>query len=367
MKAAVVTGDRKGMKRLGLVRGALLAGVLTAVAIAFAPGTASAQITPIVSGGAYCARSSPGGLGPTPHGLFNVSFAGSGTVSASMWGLQGQDDECIIRPASRQCATPCQFEVQGVCEFHCSHDHVAPFPWPVEFSASPTAGQPFVGWSANCEPNKDAPRSSCILRWSRTQTQVSLTAHFAPALDVVPPAPEPSLGATPESYAVNLSWTPSADSWLAGYDVFRNGTRIARVSPGTTSYKAQNLLCQTSYTFRVDAFDWSGNEARSMDAVTTTGACLSGGSTGPRPNTVIHVKPAQTTKSRTAFFHFGYKGEVKPTKYQCKLDKGKWVKCSGANGKRYKKLKKGYHTFQVRAGNAAGWDATPAKWRWRIR
>ena len=56
---------------------------------------------------------------------------------------------------------------------------------------------------------------------------------------------------------------------------------------------------------------------------------------------------------------------VSSFKSQCKLDKQAWVSCR--NGKRYTRLKPGYHTFRVKAGNAGVWDKTPASYTWKIR
>ncbi len=365
MRAAVVTGDRAERKGLGLVRGALLLGVLAALAILLAPSTASAQITPIPGANDFCDDRWGTAFGTTPRGRFSVTVSPShaGTVSAAMFRTEA---DCIQSPQPPTCMATCLFDVMAVCEFHCSHFHTGPYPWPVRFSPSPQQGYAFVGWTANCEAQKDVLRSDCVLRWSSTQPQVSLTAHFLPTPDEQDPAPAPSVSATPQSYAANLAWTPSADQWLAGYDIFRNGAHIARVTPGTTSFRATNLLCQTAYTFRVDAFDWSGNEARSLDVPTTTRQCTTGGGL-LRPNTAIHVKPPKVTHKKRAYFHFGARGEVAATKFQCKLDKRRWRRCSGRTGITYTRLRVGYHTFRVRAGNAAGWDRTPAKYTWRVR
>ena len=81
------------------------------------------------------------------------------------------------------------------------------------------------------------------------------------------------------------------------------------------------------------------------------------------PNTKLKKAPKATTKSRTATFRFT--STEAGSKFQCKLDKKAWASCKAP--KTYKRLKKGKHTFQVRAIDKAGnRDKTPAKKTWRI-
>ena len=368
MNAAVVAGDRTGKKGLGPARGALLLGLIAALALLLAPSNASAQIIPVPGEGDRCSDRSSGGKFTVPNsGLayVNISNPGPGTVTASMYGTKAN---CIRGPAECPPGSNCRLEVQTVCEFHCLHDHTAPYYWTVRLAATPTAGgQFFVGWTGDCVPTKSADRSDCIVRMSRTADQ-NVAVHFGPSDDMTPPT-APTVTAVPASYAVNLSWTPSVDpeGRLAGYDVYRGTTHLTRVAAGETSYKVTNIFCGTTYTFHVEAFDWSGNALPSAPVTTTTGDCATG-SGGLRPNTAIHVKPPKVTRKRTAYFHFGAAGETAATKFQCKLNRNRWVRCSGSAGKTYRRLAPGrYHTFRVRAGNAAGWDPTPARYTWRIR
>jgi hypothetical protein len=364
MNAAVVTGDRTGKKGLGLARGGVLLGVLAALGLLLAPSNASAQITPISNASDYCASSSPLGRFPAqkPFGTITVN-APAGAVRVEMWNTIA---DCVQQTGTNT------WRIQTVCEFHCSHEHTAPYPWTV--AIIPQAAS-FQGWSgANCEPIKAAPKSYCIVRMT---TDHAVTANFGSSADNLPPTP-PVVTAAPQPYAVTLSWTPSADtspaggSWLAGYDIHASPVRVphvARVTASTTSFRVTNLLCATTYTFRVEGFDWSGNTTSSAPITATTGACTTGGGGGLlRPNTAIHVKPPKVTRKRTAYFHFGAAGETAATKFQCKLNRNRWVRCSGTAGKTYRRLARGRsHTFRVRAGNAAGWDPTPARYTWRIR
>jgi hypothetical protein len=356
MRAGIVSGRRTGKKGRGLVRGALLLGVLAAVGLLLAPGTASAQITPIPGANDFCASQSPLGRfkADKPFGTITANIVGSGDVRVEMWGTGA---ECVTETG------PNSWRIQTVCEFHCSHEHTAPYPWTVAIIPQNGADS-FQGWSnANCQAIKAAPKSYCIVRMT---TDHAVTAHFGTPADTVAPT-APVVSANPGSYAVDLAWSPSTDAWLAGYDIHGTPVRVPHVARArATSFRVTNLLCQTTYTFRVEAFDWSGNTTSSAPITATTGRCTTGGGL-LRPNTVIHVKPRKVTRSKRAYFHFGARGEVAATKFQCKLDRRRWVRCSGSTGKTYKRLRVGYHTFRVRAGNAAGWDRTPAKYTWRVR
>jgi hypothetical protein len=84
----------------------------------------------------------------------------------------------------------------------------------------------------------------------------------------------------------------------------------------------------------------------------------------PAPNTKIKKHPRAKGKARTARFTFV--SDQTGAKFQCKVDKAKKFKACRASLV-IKKLKRGAHTLQVRALNAAGVaDRTPAKFRWRV-
>ena len=362
MKDALVIGNR----RLLLTLAALVCGL--AFATLLAPSEAAAQFTPESNGANdYCADVGPKGRGTGQDSRNNLTIAVTGAPSAAvtprMWGTGA---ECIS-PAGATCTTNCTYEVQTVCEFHCFHDHTAPFHWTVLLTpqASPPASY-FQRWEAGCQPIKDAGRTNCVVRMNTDQAALAV---FGATPDTTPPT-MPSLSATPASYNAMLSWSASSDTNLGGYEVYKDGALLARLprSMNTTSFQVDNLFCQSGYTFQVKAYDFSGNETASNVVPVQTGKCSDGGdNTSARPNTAIHVKPPKSTRVRSAFFHFGQRGTVPATKFQCKLDRGRWVSCSGRAGKRYRSLKPGLHTFRVRAGNAAGFDRTPATYTWRVR
>jgi Fibronectin type III domain len=329
--------------------------LVAATAVLLAPAEASAQFG---TDRDYCADSSPYGVaasGPTRTTL-TVALGGPGTVSPSMYDTPAS----CMEPTGACTAGACSYQVQTVCPFHCySHRHLGPQAWDVRLSPS---GSSFLGWSgAECRPVPSAAygRADCLVLMSQDR---AVTAQFGPDPDGAPD-PAPALTVNPGPYWAKLSWTPANDAWLRGYEIWLNGKLVTRLPRSQTQYDLSNLLCASNYTLRVIAFD-AANEASSGDVAMRTDACSP--ALRPRPRTVIHVKPRRVTHSRAAFFHFGYAGTIRANRFQCKVDRGRWARCSGLNGKRYRNLPKGRHTFLVRAGNAAGYDRTPATWRWRI-
>ena len=343
---------------------------LAALAL-LAPAEASAQIVPQPTANDYCSdRSAPSGKFVAPNGglsYLNISFADStpGSVAAAMYGTSA---ECIqTQPAA--CPPNCRLQVQAVCEFHCQHDHTAPYGWTVQLS--PMSGY-LLAWGpgTTCLPAKGAPQSSCVVQMP-TSGEHRATARFGSAPDSSPPSPAPAATVSSVgSYALTVSWTPSGDdNWLGGYDIYDGATLLRRVAAGTTSARLEALRCQTTYNLRVVAFDVR-NSTSSSTVQATTGRCLASADTRA-PNTVFHVKPPRTTRSRTAFFHWG---ATERSRFRCKLDRGAWRKCRRSDpyatsmGKTYRRLARGSHTFRVRAVDRAGnVDRTPAVWRWRIR
>jgi chitodextrinase len=116
-----------------------------------------------------------------------------------------------------------------------------------------------------------------------------------PTQDTQPPTAPTNLTATAVSSSqINLSWSASTDNVaVAGYRLERcqgsgctNFTQIA--TPNTTSYSDNNLLSNTSYSYRVKAVDTSGNQsAYSNIASATTPA----GTADTQPPTVSITSP----------------------------------------------------------------------------
>ena len=59
-----------------------------------------------------------------------------------------------------------------------------------------------------------------------------------------------------------MGWSASTDNvGVTGYDVYRNGTKIATTGLSATSYTYTALTCNTTYTVGLVAFDAAGNRS----------------------------------------------------------------------------------------------------------
>jgi chitodextrinase len=61
---------------------------------------------------------------------------------------------------------------------------------------------------------------------------------------------------------IDLTWSASSDNTeVRGYSIYRDGVLVNTVPPDTLQYSDTGLIPATSYNYRVDAFDGSGNHS----------------------------------------------------------------------------------------------------------
>ena len=93
-----------------------------------------------------------------------------------------------------------------------------------------------------------------------------------PADTTSPSAPSGLLASNVTQGGLDLTWNSSSDDvGVTGYDVYRNGTRIATVA--STSSSQAGLTCGTSYAFAIVARDAAGNESQEAKLDASTSAC----------------------------------------------------------------------------------------------
>jgi chitodextrinase len=106
----------------------------------------------------------------------------------------------------------------------------------------------------------------------RAKRSVSTNACPSSA-DSTPPSSPTGLaasGVTQTGFV--LSWTASSDdTGVAGYDVYRDGNKVA--SPTATSVTQNGLACGKSYALEVSARDAAGNASPRALLTVSTGAC----------------------------------------------------------------------------------------------
>jgi chitodextrinase len=88
--------------------------------------------------------------------------------------------------------------------------------------------------------------------------------------DTTPPSAPANLSAiAPSGSQVDLSWTASTDNvGVTGYDVLRDGTRIATTT--TSGYTDTSVTAGTTYTYTAKARDAAGNISAVSNAATVT-------------------------------------------------------------------------------------------------
>lgn len=92
---------------------------------------------------------------------------------------------------------------------------------------------------------------------------------FVPGTPAVPAAPS-GLTAAPGDGQIKLSWSANAESNLAGYNVYLNGTKANAALLTGTSYTVTGLSNGTAYSFQVTAVNTNGSESPKSAAVSAT-------------------------------------------------------------------------------------------------
>jgi chitodextrinase len=106
-------------------------------------------------------------------------------------------------------------------------------------------------------------------RSQKTTVLVSTTA----CIDTTPPSPPTNFAASNVTKTdLTLTWNASSDNVaVSGYDVYRNGTKMASVT--SISSAQGGLTCGTSYWFGVEALDAAGNRSTRVNVNATTTSC----------------------------------------------------------------------------------------------
>ncbi len=134
-------------------------------------------------------------------------------------------------------------------------------------------------------------------RSSQTVVMVSTTA----CADTQAPSTPTGLSVSNVSQTgATLNWTAAKDNvGVTGYDVFRNGTKMATVT--ALSSAQTGLTCNTPYTLAVDARDASGNTSPQAQMQVTTSACPTTPPPPPPPTSQSGVVQLSGTVSASQF------------------------------------------------------------------
>jgi chitodextrinase len=104
-------------------------------------------------------------------------------------------------------------------------------------------------------------------------TRVVATAATSPCADSQPPsAPSGLAQSAANETSATIAWQASTDNvGVAGYGVYQGGVRVD--STTARSYTVTGLVCGTTYTVAVDAYDAAGNRSAQKSVVVSTSAC----------------------------------------------------------------------------------------------
>ena len=167
--------------------------------------------------------------------------------------------------------------------------------------------------------------------------------------------------------AIGIGLLPSAASAFTPVDLLNDANvRIGGAAAGETAGNNVAAAGDVNGDGRDDfivSANLADDNARGANQTLTTSAASGGGGDRTAPDTKIDKGPKKKSAKKKATFEFS-STEAGST-FKCKLDKGAFEPCTSPQKV---KAKKGKHTFEVQATDAAGnTDATPATYSWKVK
>ncbi len=115
-------------------------------------------------------------------------------------------------------------------------------------------------------------KNNRVVKDSETVTVVNAAS---PPPDTTPPTVPGSFAkSTSTTTSITVGWTASTDAvGVVGYNVYRNGIFIVKLSASAISYTFDNLACGTSYSLSIEALDAAGNKSQKSTITASTSDC----------------------------------------------------------------------------------------------
>lgn len=109
---------------------------------------------------------------------------------------------------------------------------------------------------------------------SQKDTEIRVSLSLASSItDIIIPAVQPILSATPSADSIALKWYRAWDNiGVVGYIIYRNGTQISSFATSTSLVFITDfgLTPSTSYSYTVAAYDTAGNVSAQSSAISAT-------------------------------------------------------------------------------------------------
>jgi hypothetical protein len=121
--------------------------------------------------------------------------------------------------------------------------------------------------------DSDVPGDNTRLALNNLQQQINNMQGG----DTTAPSAPTGFSADGRDGSVRLSWDANAEGDLAGYYLYRDGTRVADLGAAKTSYSDSDVSNGTTYTYALSAYDTSGNESGTTEASATPQASSNSG------------------------------------------------------------------------------------------
>jgi hypothetical protein len=219
------------------------------------------------------------------------------------------------------------------------------------FTSTPTPGEP-NGSGCNHAPSFAAIGDRSVMAGQTLSFTVTATDADGDALTFG--ASTLPAGATFDSATHTFSWTPTALQ-VGTY----SGVHFT-VSDGKDT-SSQDITLTVTAPSAVAGAAGSGEQTPPSGSSVNQPPSDGGGTSTP-PSSPAHALNTTITKlrvtGRTATVNFTGSGGLGARRFQCKLDKGRFKPCRSPA--RFKGLKRGKHTVQVRASTSGAVDKTPA-------
>lgn len=126
-------------------------------------------------------------------------------------------------------------------------------------------------------------------------TSTTITINVNNPDTIAPSVPQNTTQTGSTATSISLAWSPSTDNvGVAGYRLFKAGAAVATTT--STTYTYSGLLCGTTYTVGITAYDAAGNESNLAENTgqMTTAACP-GDTTAP---TAFTLSPGAITSTQ---------------------------------------------------------------------